>query len=92
MQESHPSIVKVKHLHILKNNSYSNDNLVYVYTDRILPINRAHWVPVNSALIVLKGFRRLSSLHGWMRVTQKMISMNERGELKLWINENPVFN
>ena len=45
----------------------------------MLPINRSNWILVNTALSVLKGFRRLSSIHGFMRVNQKMISMNEKG-------------
>ena len=79
MQETHSSIVKIRYLHILETKIPSEDKLVYIYVDRMLPINRANWIPVNTALTVLKGFRRLSSLHGLMRVNQKMISMNEKG-------------
>lgn len=79
MQENHPSIVKVRYFHVLENKSHSEDKIVYVYVDRMLPVNRSNWIPINTALSVLKGFRRLSSIHGFMRVNQKMISMNEKG-------------
>ena len=84
MQEHHAAIVRVLYYHSAGGNA--EDRQFYVYTDRMEPLNRSFWAPVNSALFVLKGFRRLSSMYSLMRVTPKMVGMNEKGEIKLWIN------
>lgn len=45
----------------------------------MLLVNEKHWVPFKTTLSVLKGYRRLSSIYGWMRVNPNMIGMNEKG-------------
>lgn len=92
MQEHHTSIVRVLYYHCVSSMAGTEDRQFYVYTDRMLPLSRSNWVAVNSTLVVLKGFRRLSSMYNLMRVTASMIGMNEKGEIKLWINQNPVLN
>lgn len=93
MKEQHNFILKVHYYQInsvgLKNNSKQTMN---VYTDRFLPINKDKWHPTTTALSILKGFRRLSTPFGLMRVTPEMIGMNQRDELKVWINKNPALN
>ena len=63
-----------------------------IYTDRFLPIRINKWQPTITALSILKGFRRLSTSFGLMRVTSGMIGMNQKDELKVWINKNPACN
>lgn len=40
----------------------------------------------------LHGLRRLISIHGPIKITERMICENEVGEVKVWISENPVNN
>ena len=45
---------------------------------------------VDSALLVLRAFRRLSNTYGFFRVDEKMVRMNQHNELKIWMNANPA--
>ena len=61
-----------------------------VYTDAVHPVGKNEWVRVDSALLVLKAFRRLSNTYGFFRVDEKMVRMNQKNELKIWMNANPA--
>lgn len=77
MQEQHAFITKVLYYQPISNSAQSSARQLYnVYTERMLPIVKAKWIPVNTTLSVLKGFRRLSTSFGLMRVTSDMIGMN----------------
>lgn len=46
------------------------------------------WVPITSALSILKGYRRLSSSYGLMRVSSSMVRTTNKKEIRVWIHEN----
>lgn len=48
--------------------------------------------PESLAICVLKGFRRLTHNWGNMRVCSEMIGVNERNEVRVWINPNILIN
>ena len=61
-----------------------------VFTDSVLPMGKNSWFRVDSALIILRAFRRLSNNYGFFKVTEDMIRTNHKSELKIWINSNPA--
>lgn len=56
----------------------------------MMEVKKSKWRPINTALAVLKGFRRLSTTFGPMRVIPEMVRMNENDEIKVWVNKNPA--
>lgn len=94
MNESHSYIAKVEYyqaLEVYKSAIGKAKEAKYqIFTDSIYPIMREHWVPVESVLTMLRGFRRLTTSHGFFRVSEDMVRMNEKFEIKVWINSNPA--
>lgn len=43
-----------------------------------MPIKKNKWEATTTALRILKGFRRLSTTYGLMKVTEDMVKMNEK--------------
>ena len=78
MQEQHTFIIKV--IYYQQGIAYTTNNvqIFNVYTERLLPVKQSQWLPVMTALSVLKGFRRLSTSFGLMRVLPGMVGMNEK--------------
>ena len=77
MQEQHLFIVKVYYYQISMNKGPKEPPLsCTVYTDHVSALRKNKWQQVISALSILKGFRRLSTSFGLMRVTEDMVSMN----------------
>lgn len=92
MQEHHISIARVLYLQTMQLKPQTNEKVIEVYTDRMLPLNPSIWSNYNTTLTILKGFRKLLTLYGYIRVQPYMIGMNEKGNIKLWINRSPVLN
>lgn len=63
-----------------------------MYTEKLYPITADVWVSTTSALSILKGFRRLSSSYGFMKINHHLIRVNNKKEIKVWINENVISN
>ena len=61
-------IVRVRNIIVSQVNPHQEE-MLYVYMDRILPLNAKAWIPFKTALCILKGFRRLSCMYGWIRAT-----------------------
>jgi len=58
--------------------------------ERLHTLSKDNWVPVTSALSILKGFRRLSSSYGYLRVSLSMVWTTESKDIRVWFNENPI--
>lgn len=53
-------------------------------------MKKKNWLFIETALSILKGFRRLSGIYGYFQVTKSMITINADQELRLWIHEHPL--
>lgn len=91
MQEHHNFIAKILYYEPAEKNKIVKEETKYfVYTERLYPLCNELWTPVTSALSILKGYRRLSSTYGAMRVYEGMVKVNFKKEIQVWINENPA--
>ena len=90
MKETHSYITKVEYYQVLETYKGSRKKKFQVFTDSVQPVGKHSWVKVDSALIVLRAFRRLSNNYGFFQVSEDMIRMNHKSELKIWINSNPA--
>jgi hypothetical protein len=62
-----------------------------VYTDHLMPIREGEWtlsrfVQALDAVLTLVGY------YGFFRLVEGMMRVNERGEIKIWISDNPANN
>ena len=74
MNESHFYIAKVEYYNLLepckREPSHIRESKYQIFTDAIYSIQAQYWVPVDSALLILRGFRRLSTTYGPFEVCE----------------------
>lgn len=61
-----------------------------IFVERVKPLGKEDWKPVDTALAILKGFRRLSGSHGFFEIHKDMIGINTQGEIKVWLHKDPI--
>jgi hypothetical protein len=95
MANHHPHITRLLYFHSASPEQWTTQESerdfreMYIYTDRTLPMRI--WSK-ERVLTGLQALRRLISVHGPIKITERMLNENEMGEVKVWISENPVNN
>ena len=62
---------------------------MHLYTDRMLPLKE--WTR-DKFIIAIQGLKKLVTIHGPFKITDRLIGENEKGEIKVWMSENSVNN
>lgn len=82
MNETHSYIAKVEYYNLLESSKRDprnpRDNQYQIFTDAIYPIQAQYWTPIDSSLLILRGFRRLSTTYGPFEVCEEMVHINEK--------------
>ena len=93
MSDNYQYVAKVKYYQSAEPNKGNlprhREVKYHVYTDNVAPLLEP---PPAASLQILKGFRRLVTWWGNFRVCPEMIGVNEKNEIKVWINPNIALN
>jgi len=95
MNSQQPYVCRLLYFHLLnkdlKAQKYPEMEVkeICIYTDRLQQIK--DWGREKVVQILL-GLRKLIAMYGPFRVNENNIRESEKGEVKLWISENPASN